>query len=113
MGKKKDFTDPEKFDKLIGKAKLLLGEDADFMIIAHTKNGMLSAATHGNTEEIAQSLFANIHNTTNAVGQTLYRMLKLNVMNILNNPSCYAQDLMMAINNVLNNKNYGKDSDDE
>lgn len=112
MGKKQELTDPEKFNKLIGKAKLILGEDTDFMIITHTKNGMLGAATHGNTEELAQSLFANIHNTAEAVGQTLYRILKLNVMNIFNNPSCYAQDLMMSINNVLNKDN-GDESGNE
>lgn len=92
----------QKTQRLLEKAEKIMGKDADILILSHT-NGKCGAVTHGSTENIAQAIFSCMHQPNHPIGQVLYRIVKLNVMNILNNPSPFAGDLIDAINNILSN----------
>lgn len=94
----------EKTQKLLEKVEKVMGVDADVMILSHD-GGKCAAITHGSTENIAQTIFACMHQSDNSIGPVLYRIIKLNVINILNTPSLFAGDLIDAINNVLYNSN--------
>lgn len=90
----------QKTEKLLEQAKLIMGDDADFLIIAH-KNGQCGAVAHGETDNIAQSIFSCMHQPNNPIGQTLYRIINLNVANMLRNPSPLAGHMIDTINNIL------------
>lgn len=93
----------QKTEELLKKAQEFMGEGSDFLIIAH-KDGQCGAVAHGDTDTIAQAIFSCMHQTDNPIGQTLYRIIQLNVTNILANPSPYANVLRFDINFA----NYGK-----
>lgn len=93
----------QKTEELLKKAQEIMGEGADFLIIAH-KDGQCGAVAHGDTDTIAQAIFSCMHQPDNPIGQTLYRIIQLNVTNILANPSPYANGLRFDINFA----NYGK-----
>lgn len=86
-------------EKLTKQAAKNLGAGSDYMIIAH-KEGVCSGSVYGNAENLAQAFFALIHQD-NDVAKAVYRIVKLNAMNIISNPSPYAMDLMSAISNIL------------
>ena len=92
----------QKAQKLLEKAEKIMGKDADMIILSHA-DGKFGAITHGSTENIAQAIFSCMHQPNHPISQVLYRIIKLNVLNILNNPSPFAVDLIDAINNVLPN----------
>lgn len=89
-----------KTQKLLERAEKIMGKDADILILSHI-DGKCGAVTHGSTENIAQAIFSCIHQPNNPIGKVIYRIIKLNVMNILNNPSPFAGDLIDAINSIL------------
>ena len=93
----------QKTKELLKKAQEIMGEGSDFLIIAH-KEGQCGAVAHGDTDTIAQAIFSCMHQPDNPIGQTLYRIIQLNVTNILANPSPYANRLRFDINFA----NYGK-----
>lgn len=94
----------QKTEELLKKAQEIMGEGADFLIIAH-KNGQFGAVAHGETDTIAQAIFSCMHQPDSPIGQTLYRIIQLNVTNILANPSSpYVNSLRFDINFA----NYGK-----
>lgn len=90
----------QKTEHLLDQARQIMGDDADFFIIAHKKD-KCGAVAHGNTDTIAQAIFSCMHNPGNPIGATMYRIIKLNVMNILKSPSPYALDLIDTINSIL------------
>lgn len=90
----------KKTNKLLEQATMIMGQKADILIIAH-KDGQCGAVTHGNTDNIAQAIFSCMHQPDNPIGQAIYRIIKLNVMNILANPSPYAVNLTESITNIL------------
>lgn len=90
----------KKTNKLLEQATMIMGQEADILIIAH-KDGQCGAVTHGNTDNIAQAIFSCMHQPDNPIGQAIYRIIKLNVMNILANPSPYAVNLTESITNIL------------
>ena len=93
----------QKTEELLKKAQEILGEGSDFLIIAH-KDGQCGAIAHGDTDTISQAIFSCMHQPDNPIGQTLYRIIQLNVTNILTNPSPYAKSLRFDIDLA----NYGK-----
>lgn len=90
----------KKTNKLLEQATMIMGQEADILIIAH-KDEQCGAVTHGNTDNIAQAIFSCMHQPDNPIGQAIYRIIKLNVMNILANPSPYAVNLTESITNIL------------
>lgn len=90
----------KKTNKLLEQATMIMRQEADILIIAH-KDGQCGAVTHGNTDNIAQAIFSCMHQPDNPIGQAIYRIIKLNVMNILANPSPYAVNLTESITNIL------------
>lgn len=94
----------QKIDKLQKAAAKIFGDEADYIIIAH-QDGPCGGVTHGRTEYIAQALFALLHQQDNELSQVVYRIIKMNVLNILSNPSPYAVDLARSINNVISKTN--------
>lgn len=86
--------------KLNKAAKPLFGESTDALIIVHD-NGQCGVALHGDAENIAQSLFTCMHDKESDSAESLYRIFKLNLMNILNNPSKYKLDIMNLIANFI------------
>lgn len=86
--------------KLSKKAEETLGNDSDYIIIAH-KNGQCSGAFHGEAANIAQAIFALIHKDNGLLAKAIYRIIKLNAMNIMANPSPYALDLSEALSKVI------------
>ena len=89
----------KKTEELLKKAQEIMGEGSDFLIIAH-KDGQCGAVAHGDTDTIAQAIFSCMRQPDNPIGQTLYRIIQLNVTNILANPSPYANGLRFDINFV-------------
>ena len=94
----------EKTKRLLDKAQSIMGKETDLLIISH-KDGQCGAVSHGNTDNIAQALFSCMHQPGNPIGQAIYRIIKLNAMNILSNPSPYAVDLSEAIVNLIPEEN--------
>lgn len=94
------FLMERKTNELLKQATEIMGQEADIIIIAH-KNGQCGAVTHGSTDNIAQAIFSCMHQPNNPIGQAIYRIIKLNVMNMLANPSPYAVDLTESITNIL------------
>lgn len=90
----------EKLNRLLQKATKILDENTDLLIITHLE-GNCGVVTHGNTDNLAQSIFSSMHQSERPISEVLYRIVKLNVMNILANPSPYSADFLDAINNVL------------
>lgn len=90
----------QKIKKLLEKTTKIMGEDADILVLVH-KDGKCGGIAHGSTEALAESIFANIHNSADQMSSVLYRIIKLNVLNILGNPTVFAGDLMEAIESVL------------
>lgn len=89
----------EKVNELLKEAFNLMGEDSDIVIIAH-KDGKCASIIHGSVEINARSIFSFIHRPEDKVGQALYRILKLNVLNILGNNSPLSHDLIDSINDL-------------
>lgn len=90
----------QKTEELLKKAQQIMGDDSDFLIIAH-KDGQCGAVAHGETDNIAQAIFSCMHQPNNPIGSTLYRIIKLNVMNMLRNPSIYAKDMLDSIDLII------------
>lgn len=90
----------KKTNKLLEKAKEIMGKDADILIIAH-KNGQCGAVIHGNTDNVTQAIFSCMHLPNNPTGMALYHIVKLNLMNILHNKSIFAMDLINSITKML------------
>lgn len=89
-----------KTNNLLREAKKIMGEDADIFIISH-KDGQCGAVTHGKSDNIAQAIFACMHQPNNPIGAAIYRIIKLNVMNMISNDSPYSADLLQSINSIL------------
>lgn len=89
----------KKITKLNNQAAKILGEGADYIVIAQ-KDGQCGGTIRGNVENIAQAFFALIHQD-NELAKAVYRIIKLNAMNIVKNPSPFAMDLSEAISNLI------------
>lgn len=90
-----------KINELLEKVMTTIDKDSDAVVLVH-KGGKCGAVVHGNIEHNAMSMFSCMHQTEGELGTALYNILKLNVLNILGNPSPYADDLLNAINNLAN-----------
>lgn len=90
----------KKITKLSKKAAQILGEGVDYIIIAH-KDGQCGGSAYGNIENIAQAFFALLHQQNGDLAKAVYRIIKLNAMNIVANPSPYAMDLSNALSNLV------------
>ena len=89
----------QKTNDLLQKALQIVGEDSDIMIILH-KEGQCGAVVHGSIDNNAKALFACVHQPNNKIGEALYRILKLNVINLITNPTPYGQDLVDSLNRM-------------
>lgn len=87
-------------NQLIKKATEIMGDDADILIIAH-KDGKCGAVCHGSTDNVAHAIFSCIHQKNEPISKVLYRIVKLNVMNIISNPSPYAENILDSITSIL------------
>lgn len=90
----------KKITKLNKKAVEILGDGADYIIIAH-KNGQCGGSARGDIDNIAQSFFALLHQDNGELAKAVYRIIKLNAVNIMANQSPYTIDLSKSITNVL------------
>lgn len=76
-----------------------LGVGSDVLIITFNE-GHCGSIMRGETQNIAHSLFALIHDPNNKISMDLYRVIKLVVLNIVNNESPFAADLLTSILNA-------------
>lgn len=90
----------QKTNELLNLAKEIYGDDCDLLIVSRL-NDHCSAASHGATDRIAESIFAAINTPDNPLAPVLYRIIKLNVENILKNPSPYTLDLLETFDKTL------------
>ena len=88
----------QKMINLQKKAAKELGEGTD-MLITSFDNGNCGCIMQGASQNIAHSIFALIHDPKNEMSMNLYRIIKLVVLNIVNNESPYAMDLLTSILN--------------
>ncbi len=93
-------TMEQKTNELLKLAKEIYGNDVDLLILAQ-QNERCGVVTHGNSDKIAESIFAAIHTPNNSIGPVLYQILKRLVINTLNNSTAYTVDLLNTIQNVL------------
>lgn len=89
-----------KTNELLQEAKRIIGEDADILVI-FSEQEKYASAVKGNTDNIAKALFSCMHQPGNPIGAAIYRIVKLNVMNIISNESKYSDDLIRSINSIL------------
>lgn len=75
-----------------------LGEDASALIISEIDDEC-GAMIHGKITNLAQAIFAVIHDNKSGVGEDLYRIIKSVTLNIIANETPYATDL---VNGILN-----------
>lgn len=99
----------QKINELLKEAFRLMGEDSDIIIIAH-KGKQCASVLHSSTDNIAKSVFSFIHQPENKIGQSLYRILRLNVLNMVSNGTAFANDLIDSINDLIDSKT--KDEND-
>lgn len=92
-----------RIDKLQEQVTKIMGQDADFLIVAH-KDGRFGTIKHGNTDNISQALFSCMYQQNNPIGKAIYRIVKLYVMNLFANSSPYAAKLTRSITNIIQNK---------
>lgn len=90
----------QKTEELLKKAQEIMGDESDFLIIAH-KEGQCGAVAHGDSDTVAQAIFSCMHQPGDPIGQTLYRIIKLNVINMLRNQSIYAKDMLDSIDLII------------
>ena len=90
----------QKTNELLKMAKGIYGENCDLLIVSRL-NDHCNAVSHGATDRIAESIFAAILTPNNTLAPVLYRIIKLNVENILKNPSPYAVDLLETFSKAL------------
>ena len=90
----------KKINKLSNKVAQILGDGADYIVIAH-KDGQCGGSVYGNVDNIAQALFALLHQPDGDLAKAVFRIIKLNAMNIVANPSPYAVELSNAISNLI------------
>lgn len=102
----------EKVNELLNEAFRIIGEDSDIIIIAQ-KDGKCGSIIHGSVDNNARTVFSFIHQPNNKVGQALYRILRLNVMNILGNWSPFADDLLESIDSLVKAVKGEEEIDDE
>lgn len=76
-----------------------LGEGSDVLITTFNE-GHCGSIMRGEAQNIAHSLFALIHDQNNKMSMDLYRVIKLVVLNIVNNETPYAADLLTSILNA-------------
>ena len=76
-----------------------LGEGSDVLITTFSE-GHCGSIMRGEAQNIAHSLFALIHDQNNKMSMDLYRVIKLVVLNIVNNETPYAADLLTSILNA-------------
>lgn len=76
-----------------------LGEGSDVLITTFSE-GHCGSIMRGEAQNIAHSLFALIHDPNNKMSMDLYRVIKLVVLNIVNNETPYAVDLLTSILNA-------------
>ncbi len=88
-----------KMENIKGIAVKELGDTADTLLVSFDE-GQCSCIMHGESQNIAHAIFALIHNSQNQTSMDLYRIVKLIVLNIVNNESPYAMDLLQSILNV-------------
>lgn len=93
------MTGEEMKDKMLGAVRLLkeeMGADTTYLMIAH-EGGKGSGAVSQNIDGIAQIIFSFLH-TDEIIGPRLYKILRMLVLNIINNPnSPYNVDLIECI----------------
>lgn len=89
-----------KIKQLADKCQKIMDDGTDVLIIAY-KDGQCGAISRGSTDNIAHSMFASMHKEDDPISPILYRILKLNLINILNNPSKYSNDLIETLNRIL------------
>lgn len=80
-------------------AEQVMGPDADYIVIAH-KKGQCGGIVKGNIDNIAQTLFALIHQQGEDLSKAVFKIIKLNAMNIIANPSPYAAEFLAALTDV-------------
>ena len=102
----------KKTEELLQEAFRIMGEDIDIMIVTHN-DGKCSASVHGSVENIAKSTFTFMHSPEDKIGQALYRILRLNVLNILGNWTTLANDFIEMIGKLVEKVTEKKDKDDE
>ncbi len=90
----------QKIEDLLKQAKQIMGDGADFIIVAH-KDGQCGATIHGGTDKVAEAIFSCMHQPNNPIGPVLYHIIKSNVLNILSNPSPFANNLIDQIEKIL------------
>lgn len=90
----------KKINKLSKKAAEILGEGTDYIIVAH-KDGQCGGNAKGNIDNIAQAFFSLLHQPNGDFAKAMFRIIKLNAMNIVANPSPYAVELSNALSNLI------------
>lgn len=86
--------------KLSNKAAEIMDDGTDYIIIAH-KNGQCGGSVYGNVDNIAQAFFALLHQKNGDLAKAVFRIIKLNAMNIVSNPSPYTVDLSNTLSNMI------------
>lgn len=83
-------------NNLLIEAIRTFGEDSNITIIVN-KGDKCGTVIHGNIDNNARAMFACLHQQNEEVSKAMYRILKLNVMNIITNNSPLAEDLLNSI----------------
>lgn len=94
------------------KATKELGEETD-MLITSFNDGHCGCIMRGASQNIAHSIFALIHDPKNEMSTNLYRVIKLVVLNIVNNESPYAMDLLTSILNSSPQTEQGEETQND
>lgn len=90
----------EKINELLNQVFNIVGEDSDVTIIIH-KDDKCGTLLHGSADNNARSVFSCMHQSNNKIGEALYRIVKLNALNILTNPSPFSEDLLDSVKKAI------------
>ena len=105
----------DKLEKLRKKADKILGDDADYMVVA--MNGdMCGTSLKGDAESVAQGIFATILTEDSELSLPLYSIIKRVVVGLLSSETPHALDLidaMMAVTMMQNGLRSPKAGGDE
>lgn len=89
----------EKMKVLVEKAQTCMGSDADFLMVFH-KDGVGATSLAGNEHRIAEVLFTLMHTQDDETGKSVYAIIKQIVLNMMDNGTDLAKDLLRSIDNL-------------
>ncbi len=89
----------QKTEELLRQVRLIMGDDTDFLIIAH-KDGHCCAMAKGEADNIAESIYACINQPNHPISSKLTEIIELVVSNLDSDCSPFKEHIINSIKQI-------------